>query len=259
MSKPVLDTNSILRALEDGLPTHASLYDTLVHNSVNMWLSRATHGSVYPQYAGLQFSKWTASSPINPVHDTNLMRILSDLFAVISDADEFDEYFLRPTSYASISMWSMLCGASDYIKGGFPLGAVYPDGYGGLRIEWKNTDRIVRFIVPPSPDESSYLYHYSETGEDTVFSVTKASLGEKLNWFANLPSKTSQTDEIAWPVLEYLVPSLPATHHRSNQYATTQGLGRPSNRHDPWRIKKPMSTQVRASHLQKPSLSIVKR
>jgi hypothetical protein len=137
------------------------------------------------------------------IPNDNLEKIVINLVALMNDTEEYNEDFLRPTAQVCQVMLQMLFEAKASMTLPFPLGAIYPDGDGGLRIEWDHDGRIVRFVVPAYPDVPPYLYHYSDTSEDTDFSVSPKMLGERLAWMLLPVTVGPNVVEIKLPLIPF--------------------------------------------------------
>jgi hypothetical protein len=148
-----------------------------------------------------------AYMPIATPLGENLKKILADLDAVVADVEEYDRFFRAPTGYAVASMQTLLLQANKYVCNDFPIGAVYADGYGGLRLEWKQPGHKVRFAVPADAGGKMYLYHYSDMEEETNFSVSAQSLGYRLNWLnewlTNILHRKQQVPPNSQPKLSF--------------------------------------------------------
>lgn len=73
--------------------------------------------------------------------------------------DEQDAYgILRPSEYAIETARDLLVGALGQ-AGGLPYGSVFPDGKGGLQIEWDWHGRQVHLGVPSQPSGRLYIYY----------------------------------------------------------------------------------------------------
>jgi hypothetical protein len=189
--------------------------------------------------------------------ENNLDIIISDLMKILTDDDEFDEHYLRPTSYACGAMLRLLVGANAHVLGGFPLGAIFPDGYGGLCLEWKFDSRMLRLIVPPSAEAPVYLYYYSPTEEDTNFVVDVPLLGKRLNWLRGTPGVRSYRMMGLPAKVGLLNPLVPVPQRPINQYAGAH-LVNQSSRQDLWQILRTPPTKARKKSSLIPQYSIAK-
>ena len=73
-------------------------------------------------------------------------------------------------------------GASGSLEIAFPMGTIYADGVGGLRVEWIRPDRELRLVVSRSQEGRSYLYHEQGADYAADYSPDIIKLGEWLHW-----------------------------------------------------------------------------
>src|SRR5262249_17383727 len=93
------------------------------------------------------------------LEDAGLQELLSDLGELFRDSEDYNEDFLKPTESALTIAWKLLTEAGKHVDGRFPAGTVYPDGNGGLRIEWIRPSRELRLVVRPDAGDRHYIYH----------------------------------------------------------------------------------------------------
>ena len=113
---------------------------------------------------------------------------LNDLLGqleLIMKSEDYDNDFLSPTESAAARMQKFLKEASDLLRIAFPVGTIYADGDGGLRLEWIRPDRELRLVVSALPQGRNYIYH--EQGDDYAadYAPTADKLGRWLNWLEN--------------------------------------------------------------------------
>ncbi len=115
------------------------------------------------------------------VNPTGLNDLLDQLEHLIKSED-YDDDFLSPAESAVARMRGFLEGASGLLKIAFPVGTIYADGDGGLRLEWIRSERELRLVVSASSQGRSYIYH--EQGDDYAadYSPTVSELSKWLNW-----------------------------------------------------------------------------
>ena len=113
----------------------------------------------------------------------NLEILLSDLGALLRSVD-YNEEFSKPTEYAINTAWSLLVEANQ-IRGSLPLGTIYPDGTGGIRIEWIREGIELRSIIPADDQGRGYIYHETGNQYEADYSVSGNNLSYWLEWFNN--------------------------------------------------------------------------
>lgn len=116
---------------------------------------------------------------------TGLRNDLFDQLDALMQSEDYDDEFHIPTGSASSRMRDLLEGASGHLRTALPLGTMYADGDGGLRLEWIRPDRELRLVVSASPEGRSYIYH--EKGDEYAadYSPTVDALGRWLSWLGN--------------------------------------------------------------------------
>ena len=121
---------------------------------------------------------------IEPSKPNGLSDLLDQLDLLV-EAEDYDDDFRSPTESSVTRMRGFLEYAHGLLKIGFPVGTIYADGDGGLRLEWIRPDRELRLIVSASPQGRSYLYR--EQGDDygADYAPNADELGKWLNWLDN--------------------------------------------------------------------------
>lgn len=128
--------------------------------------------SVGPQYAQ---DDWAV------MENAGLRVLLTDLATLLQGQDYSDE-FIRPTHHAVVTAWTILSESGAAVPGLFPVGTVFPDGDGGLRVEWIRPKRELRLAVSAQPNGKAYIYHESGVQYDVDYRVTANNLAFWLNW-----------------------------------------------------------------------------
>jgi len=119
------------------------------------------------------------------IKPAGLKNDLFDQLDALMQSEDYDDEFHVPTGSAFSRMRGFLEGVSGHLKTALPLGTMYADGDGGLRLEWIRPDRELRLVVSASPEGRSYIYH--EQGNDYAadYSPTADALSYWLNWLGN--------------------------------------------------------------------------
>jgi hypothetical protein len=104
------------------------------------------------------------------------------LFETISDENSFDDDCLVPTGRAVTATIDLLYRASRTMYSPLPAGVLYPDGDGGLRVDWESGDRQVRLVVHPSDPAQDYVYHQEGRDYSLDAGVTPEMLRQQLAW-----------------------------------------------------------------------------
>jgi hypothetical protein len=116
------------------------------------------------------------------VIDPALKSMLCDLENMLSESDAYDEDFIRPNETAFRRAHDFLMGSADLLSVACPLGSVFPDGDGGIRVEWRARQRHVRLIVPASADKAHYVYYQDGEYYDGEDDVAPSRLAYYLTW-----------------------------------------------------------------------------
>jgi hypothetical protein len=111
--------------------------------------------------------------------DHNLGEVLSDLGSLLQEQSYNDDY-LKPRNEVVGSAWQLLDKAGKQLEGKFPLGTIYPDGNGGLRVEWIRQGAEVRLAIPSSTDERPYIYYQFGDTYDADYNVSPTNLAHWL-------------------------------------------------------------------------------
>lgn len=91
-----------------------------------------------------------------------------------SDTD-YDEDCPKPTPYAFQVARIMLDGCKVD-------GSVYPDGAGGLRVDWIVGDKELRLIIPAYRSIQGYIWHMQGNEHAIDNDVSMSNLNKWLNW-----------------------------------------------------------------------------
>ena len=94
------------------------------------------------------------------------------------DSSYFDEECLIPSDRALGRMFELLSEAPF-----LPRGVVYPDGDGGLRLEWVQGNKQLSLAIHLSDPLRDYLYHQEGVGEIARYAVVP--LTDDLSAFTN--------------------------------------------------------------------------
>lgn len=100
-------------------------------------------------------------------------------------SEDYDDEFFAPTLEATHRVRDFLETASKHLKTPVPLGTVYADGVGGVRVEWIRPDQELRFVVSRLPDERQYIYHEQGEEYEADYSPDPFKLSEWLTWLKN--------------------------------------------------------------------------
>jgi hypothetical protein len=111
--------------------------------------------------------------------DPGLSRIFTDLGSFLQD-DIYSDDYIKPSQYAVGIAWQLLDKAAKQLSDGFPEGTIYPDGDGGLRVEWIRPDKEVRLKISNSKSGRSYIYYELWGKYAADYSVTATSLASWL-------------------------------------------------------------------------------
>lgn len=125
-------------------------------------------------------------------HYENCSEMSEDLQALELETELYDEDCIKPTSYAFAHMRNLLTQACMYVCIGFPLGTAYPDGDGGLRVDWVHSEKELRLIVPSEESGRQYIWHMNGMDHSLTEDVTAKNLGYWLDWLINDDEQTTK-------------------------------------------------------------------
>lgn len=163
---------------------------TRVHNDREVRRGYA-HADVYSTtnngFAHVQFKPDGIDETIRKYNavfqDTrNGSTMIADLQSLENDTEMYDEDCIKPTSYAFARMRELLTRSLGFILSTFPLGTVYPDGSGGMRIDWVHSEKELRLIVPSTESGRQYIWYLCGMEHALVEEVSAQTLGHWLNW-----------------------------------------------------------------------------
>ncbi len=97
----------------------------------------------------------------DPLKPSGLGNLLDQIDQLVKAKDDD---FQAPTESSVARMRGFLKNAAGLLKIAVPMGTVYADGDGGLRLEWIRPDRELRLIVSASLQGRTFIYH--EQGDD---------------------------------------------------------------------------------------------
>ena len=100
-------------------------------------------------------------------------------------AEMYDEDFIKPKPYAFMRLQGILAQTANCMGTAFPLGTVYPDGSGALRVEWYQQDREVTLVVFSSMEDRHYIFHKEGKSYAGDYDVTPERLCFYLDWLNN--------------------------------------------------------------------------
>lgn len=113
---------------------------------------------------------------------TAFWALVQQLVEVMADKDNFDEECLPPTERAINAALAFLGDAAMDLRTPLPEGALYPDGDGGLRIEWGQADRQVRLVIHHDSPSQDYIYHQERADYALEVNVSAHQLAGWLRW-----------------------------------------------------------------------------
>ncbi len=124
----------------------------------------------------------TLAPKVNISQLTNMMKNLLDLL----DLDTEDEYgILRPNDYAFKMAMNLIIDTYTMMGDEFPQGSSSTDDQGGIRINWKNSQKDCRVCLfcPSNPEQKSYIYYQKNEDYNTVEDVSSLTLFQWLIWY----------------------------------------------------------------------------
>lgn len=107
-----------------------------------------------------------------------LMPYLVQLATVLSDETNFDEECSPPTPGAINRAFEYLIVTASSLYDYLPEGSLYPDGEGGIRVEWRYADRYVLLAVHPLDGRQDYIYHQQGSDKGNLVLVARSGSEE---------------------------------------------------------------------------------
>jgi hypothetical protein len=153
-------------------------YNKLRRNFMASTLKQTT--SKHPAFAG----SIAQEIRIEPTKATGLNDMFDQLDLLMKSGD-YDDDFLSPTASAADRMRGLLEKSSVLLKIALPIGTLYADGDGGLRLEWIRPDRELRLVIAASPEGRNYIYHEDGSNHGADYSPNVDKLSQWLNWLGN--------------------------------------------------------------------------
>ena len=113
---------------------------------------------------------------------SNEATMTTDVCALENDTEMYDADCIKPTSYAFARMRELLTQSAKCTQSDFPLGTVYPDGSGGLRVDWVRSEKELRLIVPSAEGGRQYIWYLHGMEHALIEDVSAQLLGHWLDW-----------------------------------------------------------------------------
>lgn len=183
---------SVIQQIERGAQYRTHLDENSLFNPITMSSSSPISFGVTTRYshttASEEFNSSLSPLRTSYVRPAGLSEMLGQLTALMK-AEDYDEDYIKPTLDAATQMRCFLVAASGFLKIAFPLGTIYADGDGGIRLEWIRPDRELRLVVPASSSGRSYLYHEQGAEYGADYSPSVAELGSRLSWLESFNAK----------------------------------------------------------------------
>lgn len=114
---------------------------------------------------------------------TALEQMLSDLHQTREESADYNEDNLMPTAYAVVRTERLLKEAARLVPT-LTYSDPFPDGDGGIRIEWSVGPRILTLMVARQPDKREYIYFQEGEHYGCEYTVTAETLARYLDWLA---------------------------------------------------------------------------
>jgi hypothetical protein len=100
---------------------------------------------------------------------------------MLKEQDEPD-FLHRPTEHAYDTARQIIENSYTHYVGSSPIPAIAPDGTGGVIVEWKSGQRVVRLIVAATTDKKSYLYSKGNDQSVIDHSASGSILAQRLRF-----------------------------------------------------------------------------
>lgn len=124
----------------------------------------------------------TAAPRILEARQAAFLALAQQLSDLLTGETNFDEEYLPPTERAINAFLDLLGNAAIELYTPLPEGLLYPDGDGGLRVDWRQDNRQVRLVIHHASTSQDYVYHQERADYDLETSVTARRLAGWLRW-----------------------------------------------------------------------------
>ena len=101
---------------------------------------------------------------------------LNELARMILEIQNDREEDSPPTDYAISQALTLVGVSSELLAQRWKLPRVATDGYGGLRLSWKENLREVRAVITGSREKERYLYWEGQSGYGSISNFTAVTL-----------------------------------------------------------------------------------
>jgi hypothetical protein len=111
-----------------------------------------------------------------------LLAFVLQLRDLLSDETNFDSECLAPTERSIEATLSLLANAALELYAPLPEGVLYPDGDGGLRVDWKQDNRQLRLVIHRASPSQDYIYHQEGTEYGLETNVSARQVAGWARW-----------------------------------------------------------------------------
>lgn len=103
------------------------------------------------------------------------------LMELLAESGEDDYGMIGPVQHAFYRAYKLMSEACSLLGRDFPSSPSV-DSEGGVRVTWRNGDRVVKLACPASRDKSAYIFHASPNGNSVCENITSEYLANRLSW-----------------------------------------------------------------------------
>lgn len=112
--------------------------------------------------------------PVDPFYYAviDIGNIFRQIRSLVLGEESDDQGILRPRQFALDRICQILVEACRQMPVKFPDARVAPDLDGGLRIEWRTANVIIRLVIPPKTGDREYIYVRENGASHTHFTIS---------------------------------------------------------------------------------------
>lgn len=106
-----------------------------------------------------------------------LQNILDDI-SELSKENDRDGYIFRPTAHALGTAQRFISDLYKRMEGRLPRPRVVPDGKGGIIMEWRDGENLVKLGCVSTDKKRDYIYYR----RGNIYDVVEASVDDLIKW-----------------------------------------------------------------------------
>lgn len=128
----------------------------------------------------VQFLIRLKNTETNEAIEPALQNILDDINELSKEEDR-DGYIFKPTPRARRSAKAFITEAYKRTEGRLPRPRVVPDGKGGIIMEWRNGENLVKLGCVSADTRRDYIYYR----RGNIYDVIEASVDDLIKWLTS--------------------------------------------------------------------------